>query len=568
MKRGLTYLLLVVLILAATQAFAGAKITINNINAAGVGFNDPTPATAVGGNTGATLGEQRLNAFKEAARIWGETLDSPAEIIINARFTALSCNATSAVLGSAGTTSVFGDIPGQTLLFPGTEFVDTWYHSALADKVAGVDVNPGFADISANFNVNLGNPGCLTGSFLYLGLDGKAPAGTIDLVTVLLHEFAHGLGFSQFASVSNGALFFGFPDVYNRQIFDDTLQKTWDQMTDAERVASSINPRRVVFIGNNVSEALPGVLSQGVPGLRIATPDSIAGHYEVGTASFGPALTASGVTGQIVQAVDAADVAGPSTTDGCSAITSDVAGKIAIVDRGTCSFVIKAANVQAAGAIAMIVADNAAGSPPAGLGGSDPSITIPAVRVSQPDGILIKAQLGSGVSGTLSLDLSLKAGADQNDKALLYTPIPVAPGSTISHYDTIDFPNQLMEPNINSDLTHNVKPPYDLTLPLLRDVGWFPDADNDGLADNSDQCVQSDLTAGNIKIGGCDTTVPNRIFTNGCTIIDYMNLAASGVKNHGGLASNTAQLGNALYEAGIITLTQKDQFQSCAVKKR
>ena len=99
-------------------------------------------------------------------------------------------------------------------------------------------------------------------------------------------------------------------------------------------------------------------------------------------------------------------------------------------------------------------------------------------------------------------------------------------------------------------------------------MGWFPDADNDGLADNSDQCVQSDLTAGNIKIGACDTTVPNRIFTNGCTIIDYMNLAASGVKNHGGLASNTAQLGNALYEAGIITLTQKDQFQSCAVKKR
>jgi hypothetical protein len=356
MRRGLTSLLLFALTLAATQAFAGAKITINNINAAGVGFNDPTPAAAVGGNTGTTLGQQRLNAFKEAARIWGETLDSRVEIIINARFTALSCNTTSAVLGSAGTTNVFGDIPGQTLLFPGTEFVDTWYHSALADKVAGVDVNPGFADISANFNVNLGNPGCLTGSFWYLGLDGKAPAGTIDLVTVLLHEFAHGLGFSQFANVSTGALFFGFPDVYNRQIFDDTLQKTWDQMTDAERLGSSINPRRVVFIGNNVSEALPGVLSQGVPGLRITAPGSIAGHYEVGTASFGPALTASGVTGQIVQAVDAADPAGPSTTDGCSAITSDVAGKIAIVDRGTCSFVIKAANVQAAGAIAMIVA--------------------------------------------------------------------------------------------------------------------------------------------------------------------------------------------------------------------
>jgi hypothetical protein len=553
-----------------SPASASVKITINNINAAGVGFNDPTPATPVGGNNGTTLGQQRLNAFKEAARIWGETLDSPVEIIINARFTALSCNATSAVLGSAGTTSVFGDIPGQTLLFPGTEFVDTWYHSALADKVTGVDVNPGAADISANFNVNLGNPGCLTGSFWYLGLDGKAPAGTIDLVTVLLHEFAHGLGFSQFASVTNGSLFFGFPDVYNRQIFDDTLQNTWDQMTDAQRVASAINPRRVVFIGNNVTEALPGVLALGVPGLSVSGPPLIAGHYEVGTASFGPALTSSGVTGQIVLAQDAANAAGPSTTDACTAISNagDVAGKIALVDRGTCGFVVKAANVQAAGAIAMIVADNAPGGPPAGLGGTDPTITIPAVRITLPDGALIKAQLATGVFGTLSLDMSMRAGADVNDKALLYTPSPVAPGSTISHYDTIDFPNQLMEPNINADLTHNVKPPADLTLPLLRDVGWFPDADNDGLADNSDECVNSNLTAGNIKVGSCDTTVPNTLFTNGCTIIDYMNLAASGVKNHGGLASNTAQLGNALYDAGIITLTQKDRFQACVVKKK
>jgi hypothetical protein len=41
-----------------------------------------------------------------------------------------------------------------------------------------------------------------------------------------------------------------------------------------------------------------------------------------------------------------------------------------------------------------------------------------------------------------------------------------------------------MEPNINSDLTHNV----DLTLPLLRDIGWFPDLDLDGVPDDQDNC--------------------------------------------------------------------------------
>ena len=39
---------------------AAATITILNTNAAGVGFNDPTAATPLGGNTGTTVGEQRL----------------------------------------------------------------------------------------------------------------------------------------------------------------------------------------------------------------------------------------------------------------------------------------------------------------------------------------------------------------------------------------------------------------------------------------------------------------------------------------------------------------------------
>jgi hypothetical protein len=41
-----------------------------------------------------------------------------------------------------------------------------------------------------------------------------------------------------------------------------------------------------------------------------------------------------------------------------------------------------------------------------------------------------------------------------------------------------------MEPNINSDLGHGV----DLTLPLMRDLGWFADLDNDGVADGLDNC--------------------------------------------------------------------------------
>ena len=149
---------------AALQAQAAATLTIINANAPGVGFNDATAVAPVGGNPGTTLGQQRLIAFQAAADQWGATLDSTVPILIQARFSALTCTATSAVLGSAGATTVFRDFPGA--LKPAT-----WYSFALTNKLLGADAVPGSPQINANFNVNLGQPGCLTGVPFYLGLD-------------------------------------------------------------------------------------------------------------------------------------------------------------------------------------------------------------------------------------------------------------------------------------------------------------------------------------------------------------------------------------------------------------
>ena len=55
----------------AASARGEATILIINGNAAGVGFNDPTPGAPVGGNIGTTVGQQRLIAFQRAANIWG-----------------------------------------------------------------------------------------------------------------------------------------------------------------------------------------------------------------------------------------------------------------------------------------------------------------------------------------------------------------------------------------------------------------------------------------------------------------------------------------------------------------
>jgi hypothetical protein len=125
----------------------------------------------------------------------------------------------------------------------------------------------------------------------------------------------------------------------------------------------------------------------------------------------------------------------------------------------------------------MIVADNQPGDV-AGMSGSDPAITIPSVRITQADGVTLKAALQrrsrtqSGVVASLGLDPARLAGTDNAGRVLMYTPTIYSPGSTVSHYTTEAKPNQLMEPAINDDLTHAVAPPRDLTFPLLRDIGW------------------------------------------------------------------------------------------------
>jgi hypothetical protein len=458
-----------VLTIAALPAYAAATIVIVNNDAPGAGFNDPTPVSPVGGNAGTTLGEQRLIAFQYAAGLWGAKLNSAVTIRVQANFIPLSCTASSAVLGSAGPTEVWSDSPGVPLS-------NYWYHFALANALAGTDLDPDNPQIAARFNSDLGKPTCLAGTFWYLGLD-TAHGTDIDLVTVLLHEFAHGLGFSTVTNGSTGAYLAGLPSVFDHFLLDTSSNELWDQMTNGERVASALNWPKLVWNGGNVT-ANSNILSWGLPQLVITAPASAAAKYPVGTATFGPPLLSPGVSAEVMPAVDTAGNLSLACNPLSAANAAAVNGKIALLDRGTCNFTVKVKNAQNAGAVGVVIADNAPGSPPSGLGGADPTITIPAVRVRQADGVTLKnalryrSRLHSGVFATIGIDTSVQAGADPFGRVLMFAPNPYQSGASVSHYDTSAFPNLLMEPNINGDLTHNVDPPSDLTLPLLEDIGW------------------------------------------------------------------------------------------------
>jgi hypothetical protein len=539
--------------LSAQTSFAGpAPIFIVNVNASGVGFNDPTPAAPVGGNPGTTLGEQRLIAFHHAADIWSARLETNVPIRIRAQFVPLGPG----VLGSAGPISVVRN-------FPNAPLPNTWYHIALANKYAGLDLNVNLDDITASFSTNFN---------FYLGLDGNHGTQN-DLITVLLHEFAHGLGFSQLANLTTGALFNGGPDLYNTHLFDATLGLTWPQMTNAQRAASATRFGRVVWNGAFVTAGVPSVLQFGIVEVRVNTPAAISGPVQFGTAAFGPSVATATVFGaDVVPAVDAVE-AGGTSTDGCSPFTNAaaVAGKIALIERGLCGFAVKARNATDAGAVAVIIYNNAANATVAPPGMADDGIngafvTIPTVSLRRTDGTEIVA--AGSVTASLGSNPNIRAGADELNRARVFAPFPIAGGSSISHFDTVARRNLLMEPAINGDLTHKVKAPDDLTFELLRDIGWtFPDADGDGVADDED-CNPNSDTSPTIRIGLVDTGVPNTLFPNGCTMSDLLTQLQDPARNHGDYVAAVAQLTNQWVADGLITGTQKGAIENAAGRLR
>ena len=232
-------LLLPALWLCLASAASAATITIVNLDGVNEGFNDPTPATPVGGNNGTTVGLQRLNVFGRAAEIWGTRLVSNVPILVAAKFDPLSCSDTSGVLGSAGPNTVHRD-------FAGAPVANTWYTAAQANALSGTDLSPANYDISATFNSELGKPGCLSSLSWYYGFDGNTPANGIDLLDTVLHEIAHGLGFLSLVNLSTGAKFSGLDgvprdDAYMRHLENHSTGKTYPAMTNTERLTASTN---------------------------------------------------------------------------------------------------------------------------------------------------------------------------------------------------------------------------------------------------------------------------------------------------------------------------------------
>lgn len=449
-----------------------ANIVIVNDDGSGEGLNDPTAVAPVTGNPGTTLGAQRLNALRHAAGIWGRTLASAVDIQVNATFDPFPCGVPGGALASALSPEAFVN-------FSENAFPDTAYPVALANAIAGRDLNGERPEIALRFNTNV-DGGCLgAGTRWWYGLAPTSdPWTNIQLLPIALHELGHGLGFDPLMSGDASGFPRGIPSIFAWHV------RNIGDVSRARMALAEMTPTEIqVAIRDDPNMVWQGRYAYGITAhfldlpsqISVRGPASIAGVYPAGRATFGPALAASGLVGDIIASEDAMDASGPSAYDACSPLTNAarVAGRIALIDRGGCRFTVKVANAQRAGAIAAIIANDRPGSINADggneLSGIDPMIGIPSLGVDQATGNSFRSFLSSSPGTTLPIAMEYGNEAFGTNAGYLrfHAPATHMRGSSIGHWTPQARPDLLMEPDNSLNFDQ-----LDITPFFLNDLGW------------------------------------------------------------------------------------------------
>jgi hypothetical protein len=144
-------------------------------------------------------------------------------------------------------------------------------------------------------------------------------------------------------------------------------------------------PRMQMFLWNTGPEIKPIIVN---------SPQNIAGSYVAKQNSFNPGRVDLPIAPNFIQSdlVLYLDSVGGSS-DACVAPSNEAAmnKKIVVIRRGSCTFVVKVKAAQNAGAVAVIIVNNADGA--ITMSGADASIKIPAISVTQAVGESLIAQM-------------------------------------------------------------------------------------------------------------------------------------------------------------------------------
>ena len=187
-----------------------------------------------------------------------------------------------------------------------------------------------------------------------------------------------------------------------------------DQLTVASNRAAKAGVVVAIAAGNSG----PGINTVGSPGQAadaITACASTNNHFfginvVAGGSTFGAAVGDfnsfdPAVTAQLANwSGSAAGAASGAATQGCTPVAAGThAGKIVVIDRGTCSFSTKIRNARDAGAVGVLVVNNAAGDPAAmGRDGTADQPATPAVMLALADRGAIRGLAASSTSATVN----------------------------------------------------------------------------------------------------------------------------------------------------------------------
>ncbi len=154
----------------------------------------------------------------------------------------------------------------------------------------------------------------------------------------------------------------------------------------------------------------------------VNSPSGIAGSYDFSERAddWGANLLDSIWTGDAVLMDDGVD----PNSDGCTPTTNDYKDKMVFVDRGACSFSLKAYHAELAGAVGCIIINNAPGGGLVGMLGGDSAalVTIPVAFITFEDGLILKEAIAAG-----TVNLSIGNIIFDND-------VSISQGSTLKPF--------------------------------------------------------------------------------------------------------------------------------------
>lgn len=225
----------------------------------------------------------------------------------------------------------------------------------------------------------------------------------------IVHDIAYQYGFNEVAgNFQKNNL--GRGGAGNDFVLADAQDGSGSNNANFATPADGSSPRMQMFLFN------PAVV------FNVLAPTSFAGVKGATESGFSTnnKLSAKGPIQKAV--VLYADNAGNTSHLACGAAANPgkLKGKIALIDRGDCSFTIKVKNAENAGAVAAIVVDNIPGEYPIIMGGTDNTITIPAVMVSYETGDTLKQLLGAGTAVTVKMSVGPNIDGDLDNGVITH----------------------------------------------------------------------------------------------------------------------------------------------------